>query len=363
MQSERIILTLCILVLGSCKDSKGSLVIQPSEAPQKAERTLPEQADASPDSQGALIYSKRILEISLGTPIEPLLATPGFSHFRTEPLLPEGLSIDQTTGSITGTALAPSEARVYRISAERAGQSETTEVQLTVYALPGTPPPPRALKDATNQEELSFQWTAQESELLGARIVAYNVQIAKPSNDDNGATVISTQSTKDTQVTVPVIGEGHYLARIQSIDALGNRSSFSTYSTRVLVDHSVPTPAVIQQAFVLLEGSPLSVSVTLQWLPGSDGLGSLAKDLEYTACIATSSQALETLSACEASSVPFPLTSVTGVSSLRVPPVPFSSVGSGSLYSRLITKDQVGYKSISSIFSIQVTAPAGNPND
>jgi hypothetical protein len=87
---------------------------------------------------GAVSYTS---PVSYGTafPISPNVPTTiggGVTSYSVTPPLPAGLSIDKTTGKITGTPTTPTAAAIYTVFAQNAAGSASTGVTITVVLSP-----------------------------------------------------------------------------------------------------------------------------------------------------------------------------------------------------------------------------------
>ncbi len=341
-------------LLLSCKEETKSLETLSTQTPQAIESPKTQGDDASSESVGDLLYSRSTLIASVGIPIEPLLVTPGFSGFRSVPNLPQGLNLDPTTGSIAGTPTEATESKVYRIFADRLGRSVTTELPIMIYAAPTVPLAPIADKNFTNTAELNFKWAPTIHNPLGAHTVAYQVQLMK-IGENTEPLLLESQKTTANEGKFSVSEEGTYVAKVQSIDALGHSSAFSSLSSPVLVDRTDPNPAQITRVIAAIVGG--SLVATVDWSAASDPMGSKPENLTYAVCYEASSTLFVIPSTCESS--PSTLPSVTGATSLKLPAITMVRQESSAIQFRVFTLDQAGNKAPSQVYFFQLNVSTG----
>ncbi len=81
-------------------------------------------------------YGFKTMVIFVGAPLEPIPVSldAAVTSFSISPLLPEGMSIDATTGTITGTVSSVSTSgQEYTVTATYPGGSITTQFSFTIY--------------------------------------------------------------------------------------------------------------------------------------------------------------------------------------------------------------------------------------
>ncbi len=141
--------TTLILVLGL---GLGTLACHRDTGPQPAAGAPAPSAAAPAPAQGAgaaqaptgILYGTDPAVYSKGVAIAPNIpyVSGGLpTSFRVRPPLPEGLSLDVTTGAITGTPAAVSPAKVYQITAINPAGATTRDFSITVNDQPPTQGP------------------------------------------------------------------------------------------------------------------------------------------------------------------------------------------------------------------------------
>ncbi len=117
-------------------------------------------AQAPPSS---LVYSQAVINATAGVAIQPDVPTVNqtISGYTVFPALPAGLSINYSTGVISGTPTLPAPQGTYAVTAGNAGGSISTQLTITV-ALPGN-----VLLDQGHQNKITQMFATSDHLLTG----------------------------------------------------------------------------------------------------------------------------------------------------------------------------------------------------
>lgn len=201
-----------------------------------------------------------------------------------------------------------------------------------------SPMPPKSNTDFTDSYTLNFNWNIPYSR---NPISSYNLQVARPSTDDNEPPVIMTINTKETNLNVILNNEGYYIARVQSIDVVGNMSLFSKFSSRILIDKTPPKSAQIKSVLTSISNNMTSALVS--WEEGTDNFTNVS-DLKYIICTSLKLEDIHLSNKCNQSE--------PGSKSLNINITTDDSVN--TFYTIISTIDQTGNKSQSQIFQANI---------
>ena len=165
------------------------------------------------------------------------------------PTLPDGLTLDPTTGTISGTPTAVAEAISYTITATNSGGTATATVAITVNAAADTAAPAAPLISTTAQTVNTVAFTLSGTAEAGATVTL--------TQNSNALAPTATDDSSGSWSLAVTLTEGANLFTATASDAAGNVSEASAAVT-VTLDTTAPAAPVITTAVV----TPPSLIVT-----------------------------------------------------------------------------------------------------
>ncbi len=208
----------------------------------------------APVTAPSISISQATVTATAGTAIEPItIASTGgaVDSYSIEPALPAGLTLDATTGTISGTPTAVAEAISYTITATNSGGTATATVAITVEAAADTTPlaaPVITAPTSTVVTEVSLT-------LSGTADAAASIQLLRAGNAITSATT-DADTNGDWSITFDLM-EGENLITATASDSADNTSAASAAVT-ITLDTTAPAAPVITTAVV----TPPSLIVT-----------------------------------------------------------------------------------------------------
>ncbi len=149
------------------------------------------------------------------------------------PTLPEGLTLDTSNGTISGTPTAVSTSTSYTITATNSGGSDTATVAITVEAAADTTPPAAPLISTTAQTVNTVAFT-----LSGTADAAASIQLLRAGNAITSATT-DADTNGDWSITFDLT-EGENLITATASDSADNTSAASA-AVSITLDTVAPT--------------------------------------------------------------------------------------------------------------------------
>jgi hypothetical protein len=179
-----------------------------------------------------LVYPQTTITATTGQPISAVTPslTGTVTSFSVSPALPAGLSLNTTTGAITGTATASSPQTTYTITAANSAGTTTATVQITV-TVPIPAPSNLVYPQTTISANVGLAITTDTPTVTGT-VSAYSVSPALPAglsiNTTTGA-ISGTPTAVTAQATYTVTAT--------------NSSGSTTATLQITVNAAIPPPA------------------------------------------------------------------------------------------------------------------------
>jgi len=179
--------------------------------------------------------------------------------------LPVGLSINSTTGRITGTPTAAVNASV-TITVSDGVLSDATTFSWTVVAPPDTAPPsaPGSLTlSVISGSQINLSWTASTDNV---GVTGYEIERCQGAGCSSFAlvTTVTTLIYSNTGLTAAT----SYSYRVRATDAAGNKSGYSNSTSATTPDSVAPSAPGS-----LTASAASSSQINLSWTASSDNVG------------------------------------------------------------------------------------------
>jgi hypothetical protein len=180
-------------------------------------------------------------------------------------------AITNQTGCDTTTVTTDTTGTVYTCSATSTGGTNSNSVTIKLdKSLPSDPAPAATVASPTNQNALTWTWTAVVDTVSGIQNYLWNLW--------NNSVFVRSGTTNTNSVTINTSGEGNYSLDVQSQDNAGNKSGVVASATTT-VDTTAPTTPVL--TFPNNNEQLNTHNFTFQWNASSD-VSSLTYEWEFS---------------------------------------------------------------------------------
>jgi hypothetical protein len=196
----------------------------------------------------AFSYPASTLTLSSGSAMSA--ATPSSSggpvtSWSVSPSLPTGLSLDTTTGTISGTPVGYSAASTYVVSATNSGGTTTETLTISVAGVPGTP---SSLAGSASSSSATLTWTAPSDG--GSAITGYEYSL------DGGSTWTSTGSSAASATISSLSASTAYTVELRAVNAVGESTTPASLSFTTSAAPAAPAPAPAPTPRLSTPGAP-----------------------------------------------------------------------------------------------------------
>ena len=142
------------------------------------------------------------------------------TSYSISPTLPTGLSLNTSTGVISGTPSSSSSSTSYTITATNSGGSSTATLSIAVADVPGTPSALAA--SSVSRASAVLSWTAPSDG--GSAITGYEYSL------DGGSTWTSTGSSSANVTISSLSASTAYTVQLRAVNAIGESATPATVS-------------------------------------------------------------------------------------------------------------------------------------
>ena len=222
----------------------------------------PPPAPQPPGPSPALVPSSQTLRATVGVPVTPTppLTPENFTltpRFTVYPALPDGLTLDRSTGVVSGTARAASPNTRHWISATAGAGAEAASSTLDLVVTATVPGPPTTVVGLPGDQRVTATWAAPLSD-GGDPVTDYEV-MASPG----GATCLAAAPERTCSLGDLTNGTA-YTLKVRARNSLG----WSTWSAPS--DAVTPTsgPSIVITGSRSVTGRTVIIQGTVTGLPG-----------------------------------------------------------------------------------------------